>query len=63
MFGLSAGVYNREVDLSTTIPAVATSIAVNVIRKSYKGPEYEQYLVTNTDELIDTFGNLLIVLF
>ncbi len=56
MFSLSPGVYNREVDLSTTIPAVATSIAVNVIRKSYKGPEYEQYLVTNTDELIDTFG-------
>lgn len=55
-FSLSPGVYSREIDLSTTIPAVATSIAVNVIRKSYKGPEYEQYLVTNTDELIDTFG-------
>lgn len=56
MFGLSPGVAVREIDLSTTIPAVATSIAVNVIRKSYKGPEYEQYLVTNTDELIETFG-------
>jgi len=55
-FGISPGVAVREIDLSTTIPAVATSIAVNVIRKSYKGPEYEQYLVTNTDELIDTFG-------
>lgn len=55
-FGISGGVYTREIDLSTTIPAVATSIAVNVIRKSYKGPEYEQYLVTNTEELIDTFG-------
>ena len=55
-FSLSPGVYPREVDLSTTIPAVATSIAVNVLRKTYKGPEYEQYLVTNTDELISTFG-------
>jgi hypothetical protein len=55
-FGISPGVATREVDLSTTIPAVATSIAVNVLRKTYKGPEYEQYLVTNTDELIDAFG-------
>ena len=55
-WSVSPGVYPREIDLSTTIPAVATSIAVNVLRKTYKGPEYEQYLVTNTDELISTFG-------
>lgn len=55
-FSISPGVYPREIDLSTTIPAVATSIAVNVLRKAYKGPEYEQYLVTNTDELVDAFG-------
>lgn len=55
-FSLSPGVYTREIDLTTTIPAVATSVAVNVLRNTYKGPENEQYLVTNTDELINTFG-------
>jgi hypothetical protein len=55
-FALSPGVYTREIDLTTTIPAVATSVAVNVLRNTYKGPENEQYLVTNTDELINTFG-------
>ena len=46
----------KEVDLTTTIPAVATSIAVAVIRESYKGPELKRTLVTNVDELIDQFG-------
>ncbi len=55
-FSISPGVYTREIDLTTTIPAVATSVAVNVLRNTYKGPENEQYLVTNTDELINTFG-------
>jgi hypothetical protein len=46
----------NEVDLSTTIPAVATSIAVIGIRDPYKGPELKQQLITTIDELIDTFG-------
>jgi hypothetical protein len=31
-FYLSPGVYTREIDLSTTIPAVSTNISVLVIR-------------------------------
>jgi hypothetical protein len=46
----------NEVDLSTTIPAVATSIAVIAIRDPYKGPELKDQLITTIDELIDTFG-------
>lgn len=46
----------NEVDLSTTIPAVATSIAAIAIRDPYKGPELKRRLITTIDELIDTFG-------
>jgi hypothetical protein len=46
----------NEVDLSTTIPAVATSIAVLAIRDPYKGPELKRQLITNVTELIDTYG-------
>ena len=46
----------NEIDLSTTIPAVATSIAVLAIRDPYKGPELKKQLVTNVSELIDIFG-------
>ena len=46
----------NEIDLSTTIPAVATSIAVTVIRDPFKGPEMKRQLITTIDELIDTFG-------
>lgn len=47
----------NEVDLTTTIPAVATSIAVAGIRDPYKGPERpHKQLITTVDELIDTFG-------
>lgn len=55
-FQLSPGVSWTEIDASTTIPAVATSIAVNVLRNSYKGPEFEQYFVSNVDQLISAFG-------
>lgn len=55
-FSLSPGVYIREIDASTTIPAVATSIAVNVLRNTYKGPEFEQFFVSNVDQLISAFG-------
>lgn len=46
----------NEIDISTTIPAVATSIAVAVIRDPYKGPEMKRQLITTIDELITTFG-------
>ena len=46
----------NEVDLSTTIPAVASSIAVLAIRDPYKGPELKKQLITTIEELITTFG-------
>lgn len=46
----------NEVDLTTTIPAVATSIAVNVLRDTWKGPENKKTLITLLDDLTDTFG-------
>lgn len=45
-----------ERDLSLMIPAVATSIGVTVLRNTYKGPELKKQLITNEDELINTFG-------
>ena len=46
----------NEIDLSTTIPAVATSIGVLVLRNSWKGPELKRQLVNSVDELIEIFG-------
>ena len=46
----------NEVDLTTTIPTVATSIGVLAIRDPYKGPELKDQLVTSIDELIDIYG-------
>lgn len=46
----------NEIDLSTTIPAVATSIGVLVLRDTWKGPELKRQLVNNIDELIEIFG-------
>lgn len=46
----------NELDLTTTIPAVATSVAAIVIRDPYKGPELKRKLITNIDDLIETFG-------
>lgn len=55
-FYLSPLVAVREVDLSTTIPAVATSIGVSVLRDTYRGPEKKQTFITSEQELIDVFG-------
>lgn len=55
-FYLSPGVFVRELDLTTTIPAVATNISVLVVKDSYKGEEYKQHFVTNDDQLINTVG-------
>lgn len=46
----------NEIDLTTTITAVATSIGAIVLRNTWKGPEKKQTLVTSVDELIETFG-------
>jgi len=46
----------KEIDLSTTIPAVATSIGVHVLRDTWKGPELKTQLINSVDELIETFG-------
>ena len=46
----------NEVDLSTTIPTVASSIGVLAIRDPYKGPELKEQLITTIDELIDIYG-------
>jgi hypothetical protein len=46
----------NEIDLTTTIPAVATSIGVIVVRDTWKGPELKVQLVNSIDELIDIFG-------
>jgi phage tail sheath protein FI len=55
-FYLSPLVDVNEIDLSTTIPAVATSIAAIILRNTYKGPERKKTLITTTNELIDFFG-------
>jgi hypothetical protein len=55
-FYLSPSVNVQEIDLSTTIPAVATSIACLVLRDTYKGPEMKQQLITSENELVDIFG-------
>lgn len=46
----------KEIDLSTTIPAVATSIGVILLRNTYKGPEQVKEFISSEDELIRVFG-------
>jgi len=53
---LSPKVKVTEVDLTTMIPAVATSIGVLVLRNTWKGPELTQEYISNVEQLIDTFG-------
>ena len=55
-FYLSPLVDVQEIDLTTTIPAVATSIGVEILRNTYKGPEMKTVYVTSEEELIRTFG-------
>jgi len=55
-FYLSPLVDVNEIDLTTTIPAVATSIGCIILRNTYKGPERKKWLVTSEDDLIETFG-------
>jgi len=53
---LSPKVKVTEVDLTTMIPAVATSIGVLVLRNTWKGPEMTQQLITTPGQLEQMFG-------
>lgn len=55
-FYLSPLVAVNEYDTTTTIPAVATSIACIVLRDTWKGPEMKTQFISNTNDLIDIFG-------
>ncbi|MFW5928023.1 MAG: hypothetical protein ACOCSL_02385 [Thermoplasmatota archaeon] len=46
----------QEIDLSTTVPAVATSVAAIVLRNTYKGPEMERQYITSENQLVRIFG-------
>ena len=53
---LSPLVSVKEIDLTTTIPAVATSIGAIALRNTWKGPELKRQLVNDIDELTEIFG-------
>lgn len=55
-FYLSPLVDVKETDLSLTIPSVATSIGVIILRETYKGPELKQTFLSSEDDLIFKFG-------
>jgi len=55
-FYLSPLVDVKETDLSLTIPAVATSIGVIVLRNTYRGQEMKQTFLSSEDDLISLFG-------
>ena len=55
-FYLSPLVDVKEIDLSLTIPAVATSIGVAILRNTYRGPEMKQGFITSENELVAMFG-------
>lgn len=52
----SPGVYINEIDRSTYIAGVASTVANTVLRNTYKGREFERKLITNENELIDEYG-------
>jgi phage tail sheath protein FI len=54
-FQLSPGVQVKEIDLSTSIPAVATSLGATVGRFTW-GPAFEPYLCTSEADLVAVFG-------
>ena len=57
-FYLSPLVDVNEIDLSTTIGAVSTSVSVNVLRNTYKGPEFKKILISDDAELETFFGKV-----
>jgi phage tail sheath protein FI len=54
-FQLSPGVQTKEIDLSTSIPAVATSLGATVGRFTW-GPAFEPVLCTSETDLVSVFG-------
>jgi hypothetical protein len=46
----------QELDFSTQVKAAATSIACIVLRDTYKGKENDKIYTSNSDSLIDNFG-------
>jgi len=54
-FQLSPGVQTKEIDLSTSIPAVATSLGATVGRFTW-GPCFDAYLVDSENSLVSVFG-------
>lgn len=55
-FYLSPLVDVREVDITNTVGAVATSVGALVLRASTKGPEFQTVLVNNEEDLVNIFG-------
>ena len=55
-FYLSPLVDVQEVDISSTIPAVSTSIGVILLRNTYKGPEMKTSFFSSEPEIIRTMG-------
>ena len=54
-FQLSPGVQTKEIDLSTSIPAVATSLGATVGRFTW-GPAFQATLVVSESDLVSVFG-------
>jgi len=54
-FQLSPGVQTKEIDLTTSIPAVATSLGATVGRFTW-GPVDETTLMTSENDLVSVFG-------
>jgi phage tail sheath protein FI len=54
-FQLSPGVQSKEIDLTTSIPAVATSLGATVGRFTW-GPCNQPYLITSESDLVSVFG-------
>jgi phage tail sheath protein FI len=54
-FGISAGVYTKEIDLSNIIPNVATTTA-GLVGYSAKGDITQIRLITNTQQFINEYG-------
>lgn len=52
---LSPGVYSSEIDLTTSVPSIATGITAYA-GKFNKGQAFKRTLVTNVDQLIAKFG-------
>lgn len=55
-FYLSPLVAVNEYDVTTTIPAVSTSIGVIILRDTYKGPELKPSFIPDVNSLITVFG-------